>query len=94
MDESVDANPYTVGAEEPRRAADPLRFDRLPRELQSEVLKHTHVRFVVTYHTEVACNALGLSWVAHPQLRRLPFVPVVLILYNSSRMGASVRSDS
>ncbi len=80
MDESEDANPYTVEAQEPlQQAAVPLRFDRLPREMQSEVLKRTHARFEVAHHMEVAQSTLGLyvdrvnGW-----LRRLPYVPVVL----------------
>jgi hypothetical protein len=74
----AEPHPYRVGAEEPGQAAEPLRFDGLPREVQSEVLKWTHARFEVAHHTEAALHALGLSTVAHPALRRLPFVPVVL----------------
>jgi hypothetical protein len=61
MDEVEDAHPYKVKAQEPlQEAAEPLRFDRLPCELQSEVLKRTHARFEVTHHMEVGQSALGL----------------------------------
>ena len=70
-------HPYKV-EEEVQTVAHPLTFDRLPREVQSEVLKWTHARFEVAHRTEAALHALGLSTVAHPALRRLPFVPVVL----------------
>jgi hypothetical protein len=79
MDESEDAHPYTVEAPEPlQQAAVPLRFDRMPREMQSEVLKRTHARFEVTHHMEEIQSALGLCPETDRRLRRLPFVPVVL----------------
>ncbi len=80
MDEVEDAHPYKVKAQEPlQEAAEPLRFDRLPRELQSEVLKRTHARFEVTHHMEVGQSALGLCPTPTDRwLRRLPNVPVVV----------------
>jgi len=79
-DESKDANPYTVKAQEPlQQAPEPLRFDGLPRELQSEVLKRTHTHFEVAHHMEVAQHTLGL-WPdrVNGWLQKLPYVPVVL----------------
>jgi len=90
MQESVDENPYTV---EPGQAACPLRFhhlrfDHMPREVQSMVLKHTHARFVVTYRTEtsptwLAYNpqnsnpqATNRTWLLFWEFR-LGFVPLV-----------------
>ncbi len=75
----MDANPYTVEAEEPRRAANPLRFDRLSRELQSEILKRTHASFVVTHKMKIPANELALGpadalWQQHG----LHFVPGVM----------------
>ena len=80
-------NRYTVRSErhnEPENEEEeckqlPRRFDQLPRDLQGEVLKHTHASFEVAHHMEVAQSTLGL----YPErvngwLRRLPFVPVVL----------------